>query len=167
MPKITNGLLEEIRQFYYGEAELLDDRKFHEWLDLFTADTRYWFPAREAVQGQKEEFVTNGFGYMDDNKALLTTRVRRLDTGMAHVETPPSLTTHLITNVQAKSSDRSNEIVAKSNFLVFQIRHETYQSTFAGRRVDRLRKVRRHWKIARREVYLVQPVMPRAISIFF
>ena len=31
----------EIEQFLYREARLLDERRFHEWLELFTEDVRY------------------------------------------------------------------------------------------------------------------------------
>jgi 3-phenylpropionate/cinnamic acid dioxygenase small subunit len=41
---------EEIRraveQFLYREARLLDERRFHDWLELFTEDVRYWMPGR-------------------------------------------------------------------------------------------------------------------------
>ena len=33
-------------QFLYREARLLDERRFHEWLGLFTDDTRYWMGGR-------------------------------------------------------------------------------------------------------------------------
>ena len=35
-----------IEDFFYLEAELLDDRKLREWLDLLTDDIRYWMPIR-------------------------------------------------------------------------------------------------------------------------
>jgi ethylbenzene dioxygenase beta subunit len=35
-------LIREVEQFLYREARLLDERRFHEWLALFTDDVRYW-----------------------------------------------------------------------------------------------------------------------------
>ena len=32
----NEDLLREVEQFLYREARLLDDRRFHEWLSLFT-----------------------------------------------------------------------------------------------------------------------------------
>jgi 3-phenylpropionate/cinnamic acid dioxygenase small subunit len=32
--------IREVEQFLYREARLLDERRFHEWLELFTEDVR-------------------------------------------------------------------------------------------------------------------------------
>src|SRR5260370_36642387 len=39
-------VIREVEQFLYREARLLDERRFHEWLALFTADVHYWMGAR-------------------------------------------------------------------------------------------------------------------------
>jgi 3-phenylpropionate/cinnamic acid dioxygenase small subunit len=39
----------ELMQFYIHEAWLLDDRKFHDWLELFTDDVFYFMPRRRNV----------------------------------------------------------------------------------------------------------------------
>src|SRR5258708_26471375 len=44
--KVTPELQLEIEQYYYHEAELLDDHRYEEWLDLFAGDARYWMPTR-------------------------------------------------------------------------------------------------------------------------
>jgi 3-phenylpropionate/cinnamic acid dioxygenase small subunit len=38
--------IREVKQFLYREARLLDERRFHEWLELFTEDVRYWMSGR-------------------------------------------------------------------------------------------------------------------------
>ena len=43
---MRDEIIREIEQFLYREARLLDDRKFHEWLELLTEDIRYWMPVR-------------------------------------------------------------------------------------------------------------------------
>ncbi len=43
---MDNELRHRIEDFLYLEAELLDDRKLREWLDLLTDDVRYWMPIR-------------------------------------------------------------------------------------------------------------------------
>ena len=40
----------EVERFLYDEAALLDERRFWEWLELFTDDVRYWMPLREAIE---------------------------------------------------------------------------------------------------------------------
>ncbi|HEX9522922.1 MAG TPA: aromatic-ring-hydroxylating dioxygenase subunit beta, partial [Reyranella sp.] len=41
---------QEIADFLYREAELLDERRYREWLDLLADDIRYWMPMRRNVK---------------------------------------------------------------------------------------------------------------------
>ena len=43
---MNEALIREIEQFAYKEARLLDERRFREWLTLFTDDIRYWMAQR-------------------------------------------------------------------------------------------------------------------------
>ena len=38
MPGINEDVTREVEQFLYREARLLDERRFHEWLQLLTDD---------------------------------------------------------------------------------------------------------------------------------
>ena len=44
--RVDRDLQYEIERFLYYEARLLDQGRFHEWLELFTDDMRYWMPIR-------------------------------------------------------------------------------------------------------------------------
>ena len=113
-------LLREIEQFLYREARLLDERRFGEWLDLFTDDVRYWMPVRstryprrskaivvlDPDRHEEEELAKDGeLGIFDESKETLCRRVARLDTGMAWAEDPPSRTRHLVSNVEVEPGD--------------------------------------------------------------
>ena len=43
-------LVREIEEFLYHEADLLDERRYEEWLELLTDDVRYWMPMARNVQ---------------------------------------------------------------------------------------------------------------------
>jgi 3-phenylpropionate/cinnamic acid dioxygenase small subunit len=163
---VDPALQQAIERFLYREARLLDQRRLHEWLDLLTDDVHYGIPTHESVQGDAAEEDEPAFAYMDEDKTSLLLRVKRFDTGMAHVETPPSLTQRLVTNVLVEPTAREDVVRVSSSFVVFLVRHDTHQSHFAGSRDDELRKVNGEWKLARRSVTLVQPLLPRALSIF-
>ena len=47
-----NTLAERLIGFVLDEAQLLDEERFAEWLDLFTDDARYWIPI---APGQTED----------------------------------------------------------------------------------------------------------------
>jgi 3-phenylpropionate/cinnamic acid dioxygenase small subunit len=176
-------LLAEIEQFLYREARLLDERRFGEWLDLFTDDVRYWMPVRttryprrskaiavlDPSRHEDEELAKDSeLGIFDESKETLGRRVARLDTGMAWAEDPPSRTRHLVSNVEVEPGDHGGEIKVYSNFLVFRSRGETEQDVYVGARRDTLRGVEGAWKIARRTIILDQNVLlAKNVSIFF
>jgi hypothetical protein len=47
-------LTHEIADFLYREAELLDERRYDEWLALLADDLRYWMPMRRNVKYGEE-----------------------------------------------------------------------------------------------------------------
>jgi dibenzofuran dioxygenase subunit beta len=165
----TMELRQEIETFLFEEARLLDRWELHAWLDLFTEDARYWMPMPEMLPPSERSPEPGELAYalFDEDKSSLTVRVRRLDTGLAHVEEPRSLTRHLISNVLVRETDTPDEVIAESNFSVFQVHRRHHEYHYVGAREDLLRRVDDAWKIASRKVYLDQLVLPRAISIFF
>jgi 3-phenylpropionate/cinnamic acid dioxygenase small subunit len=168
---MDSELRHQIEDFYYLEAELLDDRKLREWLDLLTDDIRYWMPIRHnplrRPEALTEELSKPGEGYyFDDNKKSLKIRVERAYAKNAWAELPPSRTRHFISNIRVKK-DEGAEIEIHSNFLVYRTRMETDQDVFVGTRKDILRRIDGHFKIARRTIILDQAVLvAKNISIF-
>ena len=75
------ALKEDIENFLYHEAELLDERRYVEWLDLLADDLHYWMPIRRNVKfGEQDREDTKPFGEMnwfDEGKVTLTQRVQQ------------------------------------------------------------------------------------------
>jgi 3-phenylpropionate/cinnamic acid dioxygenase small subunit len=168
---MDSALHRQVEDFYYLEAELLDERKLREWFELLTDDVRYWMPIRhnplERPESITEELSKPGEGfYFDDNKASLKIRVERAYAKNAWAEMPPSRTRHLITNIRVKKDDGS-ELQVHSNFLVYRSRMENDKDMFVGTRQDLLRRVNGSFKIARRTIILDQAVLDaKNISVF-
>jgi 3-phenylpropionate/cinnamic acid dioxygenase small subunit len=168
---MDSGLRQQIEDFYYREAELLDERKLREWFDLLTDDIRYWMPIRhnplERPSEIGDELSKPGEGYyFDDDSKSLKIRVERAYSKIAWAEVPPSRTRHLITNVRVKKDD-GNDIEVHSNFLVYRTRMETDKDMFVGARQDILRRVDGTFKIARRTIILDQAALDaKNISVF-
>ena len=128
---MADRLRREVEDFYYAEAELLDNRQFREWFTLLADDIRYWMPIRhnalERSNDLKDELAKPGEAfYFDDDKASLRIRVERVYARNAWAEMPPSRTRHLITNVRIKSDDGS-AVEVHANFFVYRTRMETDQ----------------------------------------
>jgi 3-phenylpropionate/cinnamic acid dioxygenase small subunit len=166
--KLETQLL--VQEFLHHEAELLDRRRFREWLELLADDFSYKMPARHTVYWKSldEEFddLDHGMQYFDENKDTMSTRVYKLETNTAWAEVPPSRTRRLITNVRVKSDD-GNELKVESYFLVYKSRLEHTEDTYIGERLDTLRRVGESFQIVSRVVRLDQTVvMVKNISIF-
>ncbi len=154
----------EIEELLYREACLLDEHRFDEWLELFTDDVEYVIPLREHVQG---DVAPPGHPVIHDDKVMLMARVRKHQTGLSHVETPKSMTCHLVTNVLVEPGTAPDELDVRSNFVVRQARKLRDEAWWVGRRRDCIRRVDGAWRIARREILLDATILPRGISIFF
>jgi 3-phenylpropionate/cinnamic acid dioxygenase small subunit len=132
----------DVQQFLFTEAALLDERKFSTWLDLLADELRYRAPARynTLVREPHREFGgENDAAHFDDTKEYIALRIRRLATGKAWSEDPPSRTRHLISNVRARVRD-DDLIEVDSNFLVYRGRADDEVELFSGARHDTLRR---------------------------
>jgi len=162
-------LQHELEQFYYREAELLDSRRLYEWLELFTDDCKYSVGSRlQTDTGAVEKpDAARVIFHAHDDKQFLTLRVKRLDTGFAHVEEPPSFTRRIVGNVQIENENRQGGACAVSaNIMIVQFR-DSIPTVFAGRRQDELHKLDGAWRIRARTVILDYVNLPRVISILF
>lgn len=170
-------LTQDVAEFLYREADLLDERRFREWLDLLAEDIVYFMPMRRNVKfGQHAEHENTrqgeGISWFDEDKWTLTKRVEQILTGVHYAEEPLSRICHMVTNVRLLEVRPSiadpAEVVVRCRFLVYQnrVEHETY--SFVGRRTDVLRRTGDDWRIARREIILDQNVLQaKNLTAFF
>ena len=165
-------LREDIEQFLYLEAALLDERRFDEWLDLLADDIHYHMPIRRNVKfGQQHRENTDAsfeISWFDEGKRTLTGRVRQIMTGVHWCEEPFSRIRHVISNVQVVAAG-DDEVNVKSNFFVWQNRLQDEVNMFVGRREDVLRRDdETGWKIRKRLILLDQNVLlAKVITTFF
>lgn len=181
-PAVPRGLAwyalkQEIEDFLYQEADLLDQRRFRDWLDLLAEDLVYFMPIRHNVKFGQHEARENtrqgeGISWFDEDKWTLGKRVEQIMTGVHYAEEPLSRVTHMVSNVRllevAPSAEDAHTVTVGSRFLVQQNRVEYETYTFIGRRTDILRRTGPSWQIARRELILEQNVLlAKNLSIFF
>jgi 3-phenylpropionate/cinnamic acid dioxygenase small subunit len=180
--RITRLLLvQDIAEFLYSEAELLDERRYEEWLGLLADDIRYWMPMRRNVKfGEGEREFTReatDIAWFDEGKDTLTRRVRQIQTGIHWAEEPQSRIAHLVSNVQLVEASPSvadpQEVAVKCRFLVYRNRVETETDLLVGKREDLLRRAgdgrgANDWHIARRKIILDQNVLlSKNLTFFF
>ena len=99
----------DIEDFYYHEADLLDDRRFRDWLDMLADDISYFMPIRRNVKFGQHAARENtkrgeGISWFDEDKWTLTKRVEQILTGVHYAEEPLSRVSHMVSNVQISAT---------------------------------------------------------------
>ncbi|MGQ2993867.1 3-phenylpropionate/cinnamic acid dioxygenase subunit beta [Variovorax sp.] len=170
-------LKREIEEFLYDEAEMLDQRRFREWLDTLAEDLVYFMPMMFNVKfGQHETREKTRYekdmSWFNEGKWTLTKRAEQILTGVHWAEEPLSRLCRLVTNVQLTAIEENaagqQEVSVLSGFLIYQNRCEHEEYYFAGKRSDVLRRVDGRWQLARREIRLGQNVLlAKNLTMFF
>lgn len=142
-----------VEQLLYHEAELLDSGLYQEWLELMAPDLRYWAPVRSEVPREQErEDEASRLPLFDETRASLDLRIRRLATGVAWVDIPPSRTRRLISNIVSEA-DPGGLLRVRSNFIVFRSRGFVDAWMAVGCRDDRWSKTDK-WLLKERKIVL-------------
>lgn len=156
-------------QFFYHEAELLDDRRYQDWLQLLTDDVVYQIPIRLTREKAANNDFSSASWLMNETKSSLKMRVHRSYTDYDWAEDPPSRTRRFLTNFRIVKNDVNDEVLFKVNFLLFRGKFdEISPHLISGERHDTLRQVDGSWKLAKRLVYLDHTTVPmNNLSVFF
>ena len=175
---VTPALQHEVEQFLFAEATLLDDRQWRRWFMLLADDLHYWMPLRRNVGPRErahEYSSAHQSAHFDDNKASIDMRIRRLESGMAWAEEPPSRTRHMLSNVRvrpltATAAEAPALLQVSSCFHLYRSRLERQVDHLIGERIDTLRAVDApwRWQIVTRQIYLDQAtLLANNLSVFF
>jgi 3-phenylpropionate/cinnamic acid dioxygenase small subunit len=110
-----SGLRDAVADFLVHEAELLDDRRFADWAELFTEDGYYWAPVDPAQTDPGA-----GLAHFRDDRALLRVRADRLQQEGVIPQTPPSRTSRIVGNLRVLAE--APEILVRSALHVVEYR---------------------------------------------
>lgn len=124
---IANVARTDVEDFLFREAELLDEWRLPEWLELFTDDAIYYVPATDLPMDASPD---NNLFYVADDRFRLSERVKRLMKRTAHAEFPHSRTRHLISNVRIRER-REDELEVGAAFVTYRTK-DAVTDTFFG-----------------------------------
>ena len=144
--------MDEVDEFIYREARLADEGHYDEWESLWTEDGVYWVPANDDQIDPDTEM-----SIIFDNRSRIATRVKQLNTGKRHSQTPPSRLRRLIANIEHTGTDGAIEVGA--NFIVFESR-ERGVTLWGGRVLYGLRHTEEGLRMARKTVLLANSDQP-------
>lgn len=168
-PAVQDMLLHfEIAQFLYDEAALLSERRYNEWIELFTDDAVYEAPIRVTRERGAAWEVSPTGRLFDDTKQTLQVRIARLNTEYAWAEDPPSRVRYHLSNIRVRPSEQPAMYIVSYNVLIYRSRGELPEyELLSTQRTDLLRKTEAGWRIARRTIVVDQSVLlVRNLSYF-
>ncbi len=169
-------LKDELTERLHLEADLLDEQRFDEWLELLDDDVTYTMPLRLNVHHSDADRASTKEGdvsWFEDDLSTLRMRVEQLATGEHWAEEPRSRVSHLVSNIRLLSvapNPMAPEMVEVGcRFLVYRNRVADETDIWVGRRTDTWRAdTQGHWRLLRRHLLLDQGVlMAKNLTVLF
>lgn len=118
---------QQIEDFLYEEAALLDEWRLQEWLALLTEDATYEVPSTDTPDGDARTTLF----IIADNMERIRSRVNQLLGKSAWAENPHSRTRRFISNVRIREV-AGDSLRVTANFAVYRMRSELVD-TYVGR----------------------------------
>ena len=140
---------QQVEEFLYEEAALLDAWRLDDWLALMTDDAVYQVPSNDRPNAEPKDTL---FIVADDINRIRA-RVARLKKKDAHAEDPRSRTRRLLTNVRIVERNDS-ALKVEANFSVTRFRRNDGIRNYIGHYRYELRIEGGKLKIARREAVI-------------
>lgn len=131
----------EVEQFLYKQSELLDTKRWQDWIDLFTPDGIYWMPPAPEYKtwdGQPAIFA--------EDKNLMTVRMNRVLHPDAWSQRPLWETNHVVSNVSIQKINKNGSVEVRSRFHMMELRRDDVRH-FAGSYLHTLAKTKTGYRI--------------------
>jgi ethylbenzene dioxygenase beta subunit len=160
MTKPSLELINDIQQFLYKEARLLDELNYDAWFGLMAEDLHYWMPVPQARYRADREggISTKRLAHFDDTLDELQVRAARWKETTAWSEDPPTRHCHYVTNIEVEAAELPGEWLVRSLIISLRNRNEDDESWLGGRREDIIRQTPNGFRIAKRSIFITQTV---------
>jgi benzoate/toluate 1,2-dioxygenase subunit beta len=112
--------MHEVQQFLYRQSDLLDEKRWPEFIDLFTDDGLYWMPPAPHYttwEGQPSIFI--------EDRDLMTVRAKRITHPKAWSQAAEWGTNHVVSNVRIEEVKAGGaELHVYSRFYMIELRRD-------------------------------------------
>ncbi|MDB6159789.1 MAG: aromatic-ring-hydroxylating dioxygenase beta subunit [Gammaproteobacteria bacterium] len=152
-PTQTASLQQRVEQFLFHQSELLDEKQWGAYIDLFADEGVYWMP----VTPEQTEWVDSPSIFAED-KRMMEIRMGRVTHPNAWSQAPQWGTSHLVGNVVIESVSET-EIAVRSRFQMMELRRDATRH-FAGTYRHTLRRSGDDFKIVQQRVDLLNGQAP-------
>jgi len=140
---------QEIEDFLYHEAALLDDWKLDEWQVLLTEDACYYVPSND----QPTSSHRRALFLVADDRERIRQRIIRINDPNCHAEYPRSRTRRLISNVRILAVE-GDLITVAANFVCYRFRRYERIREYVGGYRHILKRADDSFRIKERRVFI-------------
>jgi 3-phenylpropionate/cinnamic acid dioxygenase small subunit len=150
------GLLQrEVEQFLYRQADALDEKRWGDFIGMFTDDGMYWMPPAPHYttwEGMPSIFI--------EDRDLMTVRMKRVQHPHAWSQHPDWGTNHVVSNVIIERVEpKTGEVHVRSRFHMMELRRDELRH-FAGTYRHRLKLTKDGFRIKLQRVDMVNSQAP-------
>ena len=155
-------------ELLFREAAFLDERRWNDWLGLYTADCVYWVPAWKSEDRPTEDPQSETSLIFYNSKSGLEDRVWRVTAGTSSASRLLPRTQHQITNVRvATPGDGLARLEVQYQWCVNQYEHKLHAAqVFFGHAEATLVEQDGNWHIARKKVLLLNDYIPTKLDFY-
>ena len=161
---MNQALHYEVSQLFFREGWLLDNKRWAEWLELYTPQAEYWVPA---WAGENELTADPGrelsLIYCRDRGGL-EDRVFRIEAEDSFASVPLERTVHVVSNVLLHGE--KDELIEASSSWVTHAYGIYGGFTIAGLSDYSLRRVGGQLRIARKRTILIDDKLEYALDVY-
>ena len=143
-----------VEQFLYRQADLLDSKRWEDWMGLFTEDGVYWMPPEPSYttwDGTPAIFA--------EDKNLMRVRMGRVLHPDAWSQRPLWGTNHVVSNVIIERESPNGDVIARSRFHMMELRRDDVRH-FAGSYMHQLKKTNEGYRIKLQRVDMFNAQAP-------
>lgn len=156
--------LPRIAAFLYREARLLDDRRWDDWLELYSTDVTYWMPAWDDDDQLTEDPQSQISLIFYPNRDGLEDRVFRIKTERSGASTPEPRTSHNVNNLEIVEA-REGEVDVRYNFHTLNHRYKVTDHFF-GTCFVTLRRDGDGYLISNKKIVLKNDYIRQVIDVY-
>ena len=146
-------LQQRVEQLLFHQSELLDEKQWGAYIDLFAEEGVYWMP----VTPEQTEWMDSPSIFAED-KRMMEIRMGRVMHPNAWSQAPQWGTSHVVGNVVIESVSEV-EIKVRSRFQMMELRRDATRH-FAGTYRHTLKRIGDDFKIALQRVDLLNGQAP-------
>jgi 3-phenylpropionate/cinnamic acid dioxygenase small subunit len=155
------------RDVILREAMYLDERRWDEWLALYTEDCEFWMPAWKADGTPTSNPQAELSHIYYASRAGLEDRIVRIRSGKSAASTPMPRTAHILGTVlpqEAPAADRMRLRSSWVSHVYFPRSNESH--AFFGHSQHELVLREGDWRIAKKKIVLQNDYIPTMLDIY-